>query len=85
MLKMVKIVIQVFSFKWTCCCSFQSFRHLNKTLTSKVGAISEAQKAKSFFNVNPLAFLKIQTVAKYQKKMKGDPSETVKISNKNEK
>ena len=45
----------------------------NKTGTSKVGAISKAQKCKVFKIVkgDPLGFLNIQFVAKYQK-IEGD-------------
>ena len=55
--------------------------------TSKVGAISKAQKARS---LGPFDFLKIQFVAKYQKKLKGDPMKIEKFflekfSKKNEK
>ena len=51
---------------------------MNKTRTSKVGAISKAQKAqKTFFEKT-----NIHSVAKYQitKKLKGDPLEEKKVS-----
>ena len=46
---------------------------MNKTGTSKVGAISKAQKAQK-----TLGFLSIYSVAKYQKTRKGDSFETLK-------
>ena len=48
-------------------------RHLykNKTGTSEVGAISKAQKAQ-FLKLQK-GFLKVQFVAKYQKKIEGGP------------
>ena len=52
---------------------------MNKTRTSKVGAISKAQKAqKTFFEKT-----NIHSVAKYQitKKLKGDPLEEKKSHN----
>ena len=66
----------------------------NKTGTSKVGAISKAQKAQSFLNEKKLrkrrivpknekgehlGFFNIYSVAKYQKIQKGDSFETFKI------
>ena len=64
----------------------------NKTGTSKVGAISKAQKAqKTFFFQkmshsaekckmgDPLGFINIYSVAKYRKTRKGDSFETLKI------
>ena len=51
---------------------------MNKMGTSKVGAISEAQKAQTIQNCNmgdSLDFLKIQFVAK---NCRNDPSETLK-------
>ena len=49
----------------------------NKTRTSKVGAISKAQKVSKIVKGDPLGFLKIQFVAKYQK-LKGHPLKTLK-------
>ena len=73
---------------------------INKTGTSKVGAISKAQKAQDFLKKNlkflifffqkmshsaekckrgdPLGFINIYSVAKYQKTRKGDSFETLK-------
>ena len=73
---------------------------MNKTVTSKVGTMSKAQKAqKTFFEKNlkfliffqkmshsaekckredPLGFITIYSVAKYQKTRKGDSFETLK-------
>ena len=45
----------------------------NRTGTSKVGATSKAQKSAKFLKIikgDPFDFLKIQLVAKYQKKLK---------------
>ena len=56
--------------------------------TAKVGAISEAQIAQSFQNCkkgDPLGSLKLQLVAKYEKKMRGDPLKTLKNSQKKSK
>ena len=49
---------------------FSVFVMSNKTGTSKVGAISKAQKSAIFLNLlkgDPFDFLEIQSVAKYQK------------------
>ena len=73
--------------------------NVNKTGTSKVGAISKAQKAQDFFlkkknfdffhfrncrsvekckRGDPLGFINIYSVAKYQKTRKGDSFQTLK-------
>ena len=46
---------------------------------AKVGAISKAQNCK---RGGPLGFVKLQLVAKYDKKLKGDPWEILKNSRK---
>ena len=62
----------------------------NKTRTSKVGAISKAQKAQNIFFFQkkshsaeksllvPSGFINIHSVAKYQKTRRGDPLGTFK-------
>ena len=79
---------------------------INKTGTSKVGAIPKLKSAKDFFlkknlnflifffqklshsaekckRVDPLGFINIYSVAKYQKTRKGDSFETLKNFRKN--
>ena len=90
------------------CCHFSRrvFLLRNKTRTSKVGAISKAQKAQNIFfgkklaifekfflskkshsaekckRGDPLGFINIHSVAKYEKNSKGDPFETLKFFSK---
>ena len=66
----------------------------NKTRTSKVGAISKVQKTQNIFfqkkshsaekckRGDPLGFINIHSVAKYEKTRRGDPFETFKICSK---
>ena len=54
--------------------------NINKPGTAKVGAVSKAQNCKKG---DPLGFVKLQLVAKYEKKLKGDPWEIFKNFQKN--
>ena len=49
-------------------------RSSNKPGTAKVGAISKGQNCKK----DPLSFVRLQLVAKYEKNLKGDPWEILK-------
>ena len=72
-------------------------RTLNKTRTSKVDAMSKAQKTYNFEKKilskkshsaekcrrgDPLGLINIHSVAKYEKTRRGDPFETLKIFSK---
>ena len=67
-----KTFFYTFNLRFLSCNNWESLLS-SKTGTSKVGAISKAQKAQSFQNCkreDPSGFLKIQFVTKYQKNVK---------------